>query len=133
MALRLPGANRGGRILAKNDSAINRRGPRSGSLFRFTPTLPQAKARKIRPAAAGIAGVDTNTGNSLKSDAILVLMPLSTGTVMSMMRLELVCFPGFFALARLGENRSVDRLIVFGSGLLLALMKVGFSNAYPVL
>jgi hypothetical protein len=63
---------------------------------------------------------------------LLVLMPLSTGTVTSMTRYQLVAFPGFFALARLGENRSVDRLIVFGSGLLLALMKVGFSNSYPI-
>ena len=61
---------------------------------------------------------------------LLTLMPLSTGITMSMGRCVIVAFPAFFALAKLGENRDVDRLIVFGSSLLLALFSVAFSNGY---
>jgi Gpi18-like mannosyltransferase len=60
----------------------------------------------------------------------LVLMPLSTGHVMSMMRCEVVAFPAFFALARFGSNRGFDRLFLFGSGLFLSVFKIAFANWY---
>jgi hypothetical protein len=62
----------------------------------------------------------------------LILMPLSTGSTMSMMRCEVVSFPAFLALAQLGKNRTLDRLIVFGSALFLGLFKLAFANAYPI-
>jgi Gpi18-like mannosyltransferase len=61
---------------------------------------------------------------------LLTLMPLMTGLMTSMLRYEVVVFPAFFALARLGENRGVDRLIVYGSSLFLAIFKLAFSNGY---
>lgn len=61
---------------------------------------------------------------------LLVVMPLSTGSTMSMLRCEAVVFPAFFVLAGLGRNREFDRLIVCGSALLLGLFKLAFSNGY---
>jgi hypothetical protein len=46
------------------------------------------------------------------------------------MRCEVVAFPSFFALARFGEDRGVDRLIVFGSALFLGLFKLAFANGF---
>jgi hypothetical protein len=61
---------------------------------------------------------------------LAILMPLSSGTVISMMRYELAAFPSFFVLARLGANRNVDRAIVAASALLLGLLSLGCSNWY---
>lgn len=63
---------------------------------------------------------------------LLILMPLTTGVVAGMPRYAAVAFPSFFALAKLGENRAADRLIVFGSALLLGLLKVAFSNGFMI-
>jgi len=62
----------------------------------------------------------------------LILMPLSTGSLKSMLRLECVSFPAFFALAELGESRDVDRIIVFASAIFLGLLNVRFANWYWV-
>jgi hypothetical protein len=59
---------------------------------------------------------------------LLIVMPLSTGTVLSMLRCEVVAFPSFFALARLGKNRSVDRWIIYASTLFLVIFKLCFGN-----
>src|SRR5262249_8101444 len=64
---------------------------------------------------------------------MLILMPLSTGVTTGMNRYAAVAFPGFFALAGFGENRAVDRLLVFGSALLLGVFKVAFSNGYMII
>jgi hypothetical protein len=61
---------------------------------------------------------------------LLVIIPLTTGSLLSMMRFEVVAFPSFFALALLGENRSVDRYIVFAFALFLALYNLLFANWY---
>jgi hypothetical protein len=63
---------------------------------------------------------------------LLILVPLSTGSVKSMMRLESVAFPAFFALARLGANRTADRAIVFASALFLGLFNLLFANWFWV-
>jgi hypothetical protein len=64
---------------------------------------------------------------------LVVLMPLSTGSTLSMMRCEVVAFPAFFALARLGRSRTTDRLMVFGFALFLSLFKLAFANSYLIL
>jgi hypothetical protein len=61
---------------------------------------------------------------------LIILMPLSTGIVMSMLRCEVVAFPAFFALAKVGADRRADRLIVYASALFLAIFKVAFANGY---
>ena len=61
---------------------------------------------------------------------LLILMPLSTGSLKSMMRLEVASFPAFFALAELGERRDADRAIVFLSAIFLGLLNVRFANWY---
>ncbi len=63
---------------------------------------------------------------------LMVLIPLASGSVKSMMRVEAVAFPAFLALARLGANRDVDRAIVFVSGLFLGLLTIQFANWYWV-
>jgi hypothetical protein len=63
---------------------------------------------------------------------LTILMPLSTGIVLSMLRCEAVAFPAFFALAKFGEDRRADRLIVYGFALFLAVFKLAFSNGYSV-
>jgi hypothetical protein len=49
-----------------------------------------------------------------------------------MPRLAVVAFPSFFALARLGENRAADRVILVVSSLFLALLNTQFANGYWV-
>jgi len=61
---------------------------------------------------------------------LLILMPLSTGSMMSMLRCEVVAFPAFFALAGFGKTREVDRLIIYGSATFLSLFKLASSNGY---
>ena len=63
---------------------------------------------------------------------LMVLIPLASGSVKSMMRVEAVAFPAFLALARLGAHRDVDRAIVFISALFLGLLTVQFANWYWV-
>ncbi|WP_422926020.1 mannosyltransferase family protein [Singulisphaera sp. PoT] len=63
---------------------------------------------------------------------ILILMPLSTGSLKSLLRLECVSFPAFLALAELGKSREADRIIVFVSALFLGLLNIRFSNWYWV-
>jgi Gpi18-like mannosyltransferase len=64
---------------------------------------------------------------------LLILMPLSTGSMLSMLRCEVVAFPAFFALAGFGRTREVDRLIIYGSAMFLALFKLASSNHYNIL
>ena len=61
---------------------------------------------------------------------LLILIPLSTGKVLSLTRFEVVAFPAFFAFARLGENRTVDRLITSVFALFLGLYALQFFNWY---
>jgi len=61
---------------------------------------------------------------------LLVLMPLSTGRVLSMMRFEVVAFPAFFALALLGKRQFADRLIVSTLAIFLGLYNLLFFNWY---
>lgn len=63
---------------------------------------------------------------------LLILVPLATGSVKSMMRLELVAFPTFFVLARFGSRPEVDRTIIFASALGLGLLNVLFANWFWV-
>jgi hypothetical protein len=63
---------------------------------------------------------------------LLILIPLATANVKSMMRLECVAFPAFLVLARWGESRSVDRLIVFAGALFLGFFTIQFANWYWV-
>jgi hypothetical protein len=63
---------------------------------------------------------------------LVILWPLTSGTVLSMMRCELAAFPSFLVLGRLGENRNVDRIIVAVSAMFIGLLNLGFSNWYFV-
>lgn len=63
---------------------------------------------------------------------LVILMPLSTSLVVSMMRYALSAFPVFFVLAKFGENRNVDRIIVSLSSLFLGLLNLGFANVYSI-
>ncbi len=63
---------------------------------------------------------------------LLILIPLSTGSLKSMMRCECVAFPVFLVLARFGRSRDVDRALVFGSALFLGLLALQFANWYWV-
>ncbi|MHC5538016.1 mannosyltransferase family protein [Singulisphaera rosea] len=63
---------------------------------------------------------------------VLMLMPLATGSLKSMLRLEVVSFPVFLTLAELGKNREVDRVIIFVSAIFLGLLNLRFSNWYWV-
>ena len=63
---------------------------------------------------------------------LLILVPLASGSVKSMMRCEAISFPAFLALARFGRNRDVDRAITFGMALFLGLLAIQFANWYWV-
>ncbi|WZO96940.1 mannosyltransferase family protein [Isosphaeraceae bacterium EP7] len=63
---------------------------------------------------------------------LLILIPLATANVKSLMRLECVAFPAFLVLARWGESRRVDRLIIFASALFLGFFTMQFANWYWV-
>lgn len=60
----------------------------------------------------------------------VLLLPLATGTLMSMNRFALVAFPIFLVLSKLGRNERFDRLWTLGSILFLALSIVLFANYY---
>ncbi|MGC8926367.1 MAG: hypothetical protein ACP5QK_00425 [Myxococcota bacterium] len=57
-----------------------------------------------------------------------ILMPLSTGKVMSMMRFASVLFPAFYYLSDLCEDRSVERFIIFLFSFFLAIYNLRFLN-----
>jgi Gpi18-like mannosyltransferase len=61
---------------------------------------------------------------------LVILMPLCSGAMYSMMRFELAAFPSFFVLAQLGANRNVDRFIVSASAIFLGLLSLAFTNWY---
>ena len=63
---------------------------------------------------------------------LLVLVPLSSGAVKSLMRCECVAFPSFLALAYLGGRPIVDRAIMIGCSLLLSVLTIQFANWYWV-
>jgi hypothetical protein len=63
---------------------------------------------------------------------LLILVPLASGSVKSMLRCECVAFPVFLTLAEFGRNRVVDRALVFGSALLLGVLVLQFANWYWV-
>ncbi|MFA6033290.1 MAG: mannosyltransferase family protein [Myxococcota bacterium] len=58
----------------------------------------------------------------------LVLIPLTTGSVLSMNRFCAVAFPAFLAFARLGTNRTADRFMTFSFAILLGLYSIQFAN-----
>ena len=59
---------------------------------------------------------------------LLVLIPLSSGSMLSMVRFEVVAFPTFLVLARMGENRSVDRFLVSLFAIFLGLYSILFAK-----
>lgn len=61
---------------------------------------------------------------------LLILVPLSTGSLLSLMRFEVVAFPTFFAFAQLGEHRAVDRFITYVFAIFLGLYNILFLNWY---
>lgn len=63
---------------------------------------------------------------------LLILMPLATGRVLSMLRLEVVAFPAFLTLAKLGAHRRLDRLFIAASSLFLGLFKLAFASGFFV-
>ena len=56
-----------------------------------------------------------------------VSIPVST-SIYSMSRMAVVCFPAFMCLAVVGEKKAWDRLIVFSSSTLLAILSARFVN-----
>lgn len=59
---------------------------------------------------------------------LAILIPLSSRHLHSIFRYQAVVFPVFFVLAKWGENRKVDRFIVFASSILLGLYNMLFAN-----
>ena len=57
-----------------------------------------------------------------------ILMPLSTGKVLSMMRFCTVLFPAFYYLADICEDRRVERFVVFVFSFFLSLYNLRFMN-----
>ncbi len=57
-----------------------------------------------------------------------VLMPLSTGKVMSMMRFCAVLFPAFYYISEICEDSRIERYVFFISGFLLAVFNLRFLN-----
>ncbi len=57
-----------------------------------------------------------------------VLMPLSTGKVMSMIRFATVLFPAFYYLSDLCEDRRIERFIIFMFAFFLAIFNLRFLN-----
>jgi Gpi18-like mannosyltransferase len=57
-----------------------------------------------------------------------VLMPLSTGKVMSMVRFTAVLFPAFYYVSDICEDRRVERFIVFLFTFFLAIYNLRFMN-----
>jgi Gpi18-like mannosyltransferase len=59
-----------------------------------------------------------------------VLMPLSTGRVLSMMRFCAVLFPAFYYISDICEDRKIERFIIFIFSFLLSLYNLRFMNWY---
>jgi hypothetical protein len=59
-----------------------------------------------------------------------ILIPLSTGMLLSMRRIVWVLFPAFVLLAQAGENKWVDRTLIVWFTLGLALFTALFANGY---
>jgi len=59
-----------------------------------------------------------------------VLMPLSTGRVLSMMRFCTVLFPAFYYISDICEDRKIERFIIFIFSFLLSLYNLRFMNWY---
>ncbi len=57
-----------------------------------------------------------------------ILMPLSTGKVMSMMRFASVLFPAFYYLSDLCEDRKIEQFIIFLFSFFLAIYNLRFLN-----
>jgi hypothetical protein len=64
--------------------------------------------------------------------AAVILVPLATGTLVSLNRYTLVAVPLYLALARAGRNPLFDRLWTLISVLLLALYLIAFAHGYWV-
>lgn len=60
----------------------------------------------------------------------VLVLPLATGTLMSMNRFALAAFPIFLVLARFGRRELFDRLWTLGCALFLALSIMLFANYY---
>lgn len=63
---------------------------------------------------------------------LMVLVPLTSGSVQSLMRCEAVIFPAFLVLADWGRNRDVDRALLYGMGLFQGLLVLHFGNWFFV-
>ncbi len=59
-----------------------------------------------------------------------ILMPLSTGRVISMVRFASVLFPAFFWLSEIAENKLVERLLIYSFSFSLSLYNLLFINWY---
>ncbi|MCX7957606.1 MAG: glycosyltransferase family 39 protein [Deltaproteobacteria bacterium] len=59
-----------------------------------------------------------------------ILMPLSTGKVMSMIRFSAVLFPAFYYISDICEDRNTERFIIFLFVFFLALFNLRFLNWY---
>ncbi|MFO0958719.1 MAG: mannosyltransferase family protein [Isosphaeraceae bacterium] len=81
--------------------------------------LPAFLIRKADPALPAFAW-------------LMVLVPLTSGSVQSLMRCEAVIFPAFLVLAGWGRNRDVDRALVYGMGLFQGLLVLHFGNWFFV-
>lgn len=75
---------------------------------------------RVRRAAPGLA----------LYGAAAVILPLVTGTLVSLNRYALAATPAFLGLATAGRDPLVDRLWTLGSVLLLALHVVTFAHGY---
>lgn len=64
--------------------------------------------------------------------AAVVILPLITGTLVSLNRYALVATPAFLGLALAGRSPLFDRLWTLGSALVLALYLVAFAHGYWV-
>jgi hypothetical protein len=62
-----------------------------------------------------------------------ILIPLSTGTVISMPRYELTIFPLFILLAKLSNNDKIDQMISLFLALLQGFLMVFWSNGFRLI
>lgn len=63
---------------------------------------------------------------------LMVLVPLTSGSVQSLMRCESVIFPAFLVLAEWGRNRDMDRFLLYGMALFQSLLVLHFGNWFFV-
>ena len=86
------------------------------------PALALWACWRIRRAAPGLA----------LYGAAVVILPLVTGTLVSLNRYALAATPAFLGLALAGRSALFDRLWTLGSALVLALYVVAFAHGYWV-